>query len=79
MKLLLLGVLNEAAPLIIKRIRSRSCPWITPHIKAEMNAHDHLLRKHRKSSLPADKAVYKQGNLVNQLLKKSKNEYGKSF
>ena len=71
MKLLLLGVLNEAAPLISKRIRGRSCPWITPHVKAEMNARDHLLRKHRKSGLPADKAVYKRKrNLVNQLLKK---------
>ena len=80
MKLLLLGVLDEAAPLISKQIRGRSCPWITPHNKAEMNARDHLLRKHRKSGLPADKSVYKRKrNLVNQLLKKSKNEYGKNL
>ena len=45
-----------------------------------MNARDHLLRKHSKSGLPADKVVYKRKrNLVNQLLKKTKNEYGKNL
>ena len=40
---------NKHAPLINKRVKGRSCPWLNHEIKTKMNERDKVLRKYRKS------------------------------
>ncbi len=51
---------DHHAPIIEKRIRGKSCPWLSRDIKKLMNDRDQLLRKARKTNSQADWISYKQ-------------------
>ena len=80
MKDIIRSCLDQIAPKIIKRIRGKPCPWMTPELKQQMSERDRLQRRYRKSKLPAHKNEYKRKrNSVNSLVKKAKQNYFKNL
>ena len=68
--------IDKHAPLIEKKVKGRSCPWLTSFVKKEMNLRDKLLKKTRRTRCEVDWSSYKrQRNRVTGLIKNSKNRY----
>ena len=76
MKHTLVSTLNKHAPMIEKRVKGKSCPWLSKEVKNEMNIRDRLLRKVRKTNLDTDWACYKKKrNYVTNAIKRCKHKY----
>ena len=77
---ILITTLNKHAPLIIKKVKGKSSPWLNENIRREMNIRDNLLRIFRKHNTPENWDNYKiQRNKVNNLNRKEKKEYYNVF
>ena len=69
-------IVHKHAPIRIKRVRSKSCPWITAGLKERMHNRDTLKMKSVKSNDPHDWANFKRmRNKVNTEIKVAKNIY----
>ena len=76
LKSILSRVFDNHAPKITKRIKGRHCPWLTTDVKQQINRKDQLLRKARKSKLPADWNMYKTArNHCNYIVRTAKKAY----
>ena len=62
-----------------KTIKGKPCPWITEEIKKQMNDHDGLLRKARRSKNQNDWTKYKIFKNVNNVIKRAKSKYHKNL
>ena len=59
-------LLKNMVPILIKRVRSKNCAWITAGLKERMHNRDTLKIKAIKSNDPHDWANFKRmGNKVN--------------
>jgi len=68
--------INKHAPLILKKVKGRLCPRLTPDVKKEINLRDGLLRKARRTYQENDWSSYKrQRNRVSGIVKKCKSRY----
>ena len=71
-------VFNRHAPVIVKKVKGRPCPWLNPDLKRCMNNRDKILRKARKSKNRNDWKSYKKlRNKCNNTLKAAKIKYHK--
>ena len=69
-------ITDKHAPKIQKRVKGRSCPWLSHDIKTTMNSRDKLLRKARKTNCENDWSSYKRlKNLCNNKTKQAKQKY----
>ena len=80
LKRILTSTFNRHAPIILKRVKGRHCPWLTPEIKQHMNRRDQILRKARKSNIKSDMLSYKAlRNYCNILIRNAKSNYHKNL
>jgi hypothetical protein len=71
---------NTHAPLILKTVKGKFCPWITPVIKQNLNQRDRILRKARKTGKENDWSTYKRlRNSCNNQIKCAKYKYNKNL
>lgn len=72
-------IFDKHAPMIEKRIKGRSCPWIDQDLKNIMNQRDKLYRKAKHSKSDADWNAYKtlRNKCVN-MQRKAKGVYHKN-
>ena len=75
-KKILTEIIDRYAPFVTKKVKGKSCPWLTAEVKAEMNQRDRLLRKFRKTKCTYDwKSFTRKRNYVNNLIHRSKKTY----
>jgi len=75
-KMKLSETINHHAPLAEKKIRGKSCPWLTNPIKTKIKERDNLLKKARKSNDMIDWKNFRScRNTVTALIRKSKKHY----
>ena len=73
---ILMQCIDKHVPCITKKVKGRSCPWLTSDVKREMNVRDQFLRKARRTNREVDWSSYKcQRNRVTGLVKKCKSNY----
>jgi hypothetical protein len=76
----LYNAFNTHAPLILKTVKGKFCPWITPAIKQHLNQRDRILRKARKTGNDNDWSFYKRlRNSCNNQIKCAKYKYNKKL
>ena len=77
---ILTKTINNHAPIIIKRIKGKRSPWITPELKKELNCCNALRRKFQRTKTEEDHNSYKkQRNKTNVLGRKLKKNTTKNF
>ena len=75
-KELFLEILDKHAPLLKKKIKSKSPPWITSNINNMINTRDKLKRKATISKLKTDWENYKRTrNDTSLQIRQAKKEY----
>ena len=80
LKNILRETIDLHAPIITKRVKGISSPWLTEITKREMNIKDKLLRKCRRTNRQADWSNYRfQRNKVNNLVKSAKRTYSRAL
>ena len=71
-----LSIVDKQAPLITKKVRGFTCPWINGSIKREIRQREFLLNKARRSNLDEDWSAYRRSrNRVTKLVRDSKSRY----
>ena len=71
-----LQIVDKHAPIRTKRVKSKSCPWITADLKERMHNRDTLKIKAIKSNDPHDWANFKRmRNKVNTEIKTAKKVF----
>ena len=79
MKYFLRDCIDNMIPITMKKVRGKSCPWLTGEIKRKINDRNLLLRNCRKSKLEEDVAAYRKlRNQVNVLVRKAKRDFHKN-
>lgn len=74
------SVFDEHAPIIEKRVKGKSCPWLSRDVKKLLNDRDKLLRKARRTKNENDWASYKRlRNLCTNRVKRAKSHYYRSL
>ena len=74
------SVIDKHVPYIEKKVKGRSCPWLTKDIKAKMNERDFHLRKARKSGTENNWSRYRRlRNTVTRMIRSSKSNYTRSI
>ena len=80
MKTIMLNIMNKHAPLVQRRIKGTSCPWLNSHIRKEMKNRDYHPRKAERTKAEVDWSTYKRlRNRVNRLTDKAKQSYNKNL
>ena len=80
LKDILCSTIDIHAPPIVKRVKGKRSPWITPELKREMNRRDSLHRKYRTTKTVNDYERFRrQRNQTNILVKKTKNNHHKNL
>ena len=74
------NIMDKHAPVIHKRIKGKTCKWLSTEIKELVNKRDKALRKARKSKSDVDFAEYKTlENRCNNKIRIAKNRYRKDL
>ena len=69
------SLFDNFAPKLQKIVKGKTSPWITNNIKKELNHHDSLMSKFRKSRNKTDHENFKrQRSKVNIIVRKAKNQ-----
>ena len=72
------SIVDKHAPLITKKVRGLTCPWMNGSIKREIRQREFLLNKARHSNLDEDWSVYRR-NRVTKLVRDSKSKYSREL
>jgi len=76
----LTNAFNLHAPLILKTVKGKFCPWITPTIKQNLNQRDRVLIKARKTGNEIDWSTHRRlRNTCNNQIKCAKYKYNKNL
>ena len=71
-----MSIVDKHAPLITKKVRGLTCPWMNGSIKREIRQREFLLNKARRSNLDEDWSAYRRSrNRVTKLVRDSKSKY----
>ena len=73
-------IVDKHAPLITKKVRGLTCPWMNGSIKREIRQREFLLNKARRSNLDEDWSAYRRSrNRVTKLVRDSKSKYSREL
>lgn len=80
MRAVIIGVYERYAPVITKRVKGKSAPWLSVELKKLMNERDSFLRRYRRTKENQDFLLYKQKrNEVNRALRQAKSQHSKNL
>ena len=63
------AIFDRHAPTIVKKVRGKPCPWMTPKLRKTMTNRDRILKKARRTKSQRDWSLYKRlrNKCTNQL------------
>ena len=74
------SIVDKHAPLITKKVRGLTCPWMNGSIKREIRQREFLLNKARRSNLDEDWSAYRRSrNRVTKLVRDSRSKYSREL